>query len=99
MKKVNSVSEFESIVKEGKILIDFYADWCGPCKMMEPNMIALEKQGIAPQIIKVNVDMFESLANTFGIQSIPTLIMFEDGKEIKRQVGFQSTAALEKFVK
>jgi thioredoxin 1 len=77
-------------IKDSKytVLIDFYADWCGPCRMLGPVLdeIANEKNDIA--IGKVNVDNDRELANSFGIRSIPTMIIFKNGVEVDRMVGF-----------
>ena len=77
-------------IKDSKytVLIDFYADWCGPCRMLGPVLdeIANEKSDIT--IGKVNVDNDRELANSFGIRSIPTMIIFKNGVEVDRMVGF-----------
>ena len=78
---------FDKEVKSGRILVDFYADWCGPCKMMDIN------------ILKVNVDEYPEIARRFGIMSIPTLIIFEDGKEVAKNIGFMSKEALTEFLR
>ena len=85
---------FDEEVKSGRILVDFYADWCGPCKMMGA---VLETMDI--NILKVNVDEYPEIARRFGIMSIPTLIIFEDGKEVAKNIGFMSKEALTEFLK
>lgn len=94
MKVVNK-SEFESIVKEGVVLVDFYAEWCGPCKMIGPVLedLAGEYEGKA-EIVKVNVDNENELAAAYGVMSIPNLILFKDGKPVKQVVGYQAKNAL-----
>lgn len=77
--------DFDSLVKEGIYLIDFYADWCGPCKMLGT---VLEEVQDEINIIKVNVDSYGDLANRFKVMSIPHLIFFKDGKEVTYSVGF-----------
>ena len=86
---------FKELIKE-KVLVDFYADWCGPCKMMAKT---LEKVESNLQAVKVNVDTFEKLAREYGVMSIPTLILFENGEEVKRNVGFLDKDRLEEFLK
>ena len=85
---------FEELINK-KILVDFYANWCGPCKMIAPE---LEKVESNLKVVKVDVDEFEDLARTYGVMSIPTLILFEGGKELKRNIGFMDKDRIEKFI-
>ena len=85
---------FNELIKE-KTLVDFYANWCGPCKMIAPE---LEKVESNVKVIKVDVDEFEELARTYGVMSIPTLVLFENGKELKRTIGFVDKDKIEKFI-
>lgn len=85
---------FNELIKE-KTLVDFYANWCGPCKMIAPE---LEKVESNVKVIKVDVDEFEDLARTHGVMSIPTLVLFENGKELKRTIGFMDKDKIEKFI-
>ena len=94
MAKMYNGENFDEIIKN-RVLVDFYADWCGPCKMLGP---VLEKVNDI-DIIKVNVDMYGELSRKYGIMSIPCLILFEDGKEIKRNLGFISEDKIREFIK
>lgn len=76
--------DFDSLVKEGVHVIDFYADWCGPCKMLGSVLEDIEDT----DIIKVNVDTYTDLANKFRIMSIPHLVFYKDGEVISSSVGF-----------
>ena len=75
---------FEDLVKDGVTLVDFYADWCGPCKMMGE---ILEKTDF--NILKINTDEHNELALKFGVMSIPTVMLFKDGEEVERAIGFR----------
>ena len=86
---------FKKLIQEPTILVDFYANWCGPCKMLSP---ILEKVSSDIKVIKVDVDKFEKLSREYGIMSIPTVILFENGEEEKRNIGFMSQEQVEKFI-
>ena len=81
------------------VLVDFYADWCGPCKMMSPILqeVKLNLKD-AVKIIKVNVDQHQDLASHFMVRGVPTLMLFKEGKMLWRQSGVLSTADLVKVV-
>ena len=85
-----NVLNFEDVISEGVVLVDFYADWCGPCKMIAPVIeeIANERSDIT--VGKLNVDNDSEIAARFNVFSIPTLIIFEDGNEKTRLVGYKS---------
>lgn len=86
---------FKDQTGSGVVLVDFFATWCGPCKMMAPviDELAGEYEGKA-KIGKLDVDENNQTASQFGVQSIPTLILFKDGAEVDRMIGFQSKDAL-----
>ena len=84
---------FDELVKSGITLVDFYADWCGPCKMLGSVLETIDDNDI--KILKVNVDEYSDLANRFRIMSIPHLIFFKNGKEISSSVGFIDKGMLE----
>ena len=86
---------FEKALAEGKpMMVDFWADWCGPCKLLGPVIEGLAEDYDGKVVSgKVNVDDEPELAQKFGIMSIPTVIFFKDGKEVERKVGLQPAAA------
>ncbi len=96
--KVKNAQEFRDAIKEGKALVDFYADWCGPCKMQGPVLEQYDAGSPNAKVIKLNVDMLPELAGEFGVYSIPTLILFVNGKEAAKNVGFLPLAPLTRFI-
>lgn len=100
IKEINE-NEFENVVlkSKDKVLVDFYANWCGPCKMLRPILEELANERSDSTIVSVDVDNAEDLASKYGIISIPCLIMFKDGKEIARSVGLKSKSELEELIK
>ncbi|MEK0313564.1 thioredoxin [Cohnella sp. 56] len=95
MAVVVTKDNFNETVGEGVSLLDFWAPWCGPCKMQLPIVeeLSTELQGTAT-IAKVNVDEQPELASQFGVMSIPTLILFKDGQPVDKLVGLQSKDSL-----
>jgi len=92
-------SNFDQEIKKGVTLVDFHANWCGPCRMLAPVLEQVEKeiQGKA-EIGKVDIDEAQKVASNFQITSVPTLILFKDGKEVNRLVGLRNAAAVKEFV-
>ena len=83
-----SNENFDELIKEGKVLVDFYAEWCGPCKMISPVIEELGNERQDIKIVKVNVDEHANIAQKYGVMSIPTLIVFNHGNPVKQNVGF-----------
>ena len=87
--------EKDVVQASGKVLVDFWAPWCGPCRMQTPILEKLTASGaISAKIVKCNTDENPEVARKFGIVSIPTLILFQDGAEKERYVGVQPGAVL-----
>lgn len=85
---------FKEVISSGIWIVDFYADWCGPCKMLGPVLEQLDSN-----VLKVNVDSHESLATEFGVMSIPTICYFKDGELKNRTVGFRNKEEIEEIIK
>ncbi len=98
MKIIESVQEYDKILAENKsVLVDFYADWCGPCKMIAPVLEEVAKETPDVTVVKVNVDELGELAQRYGVMSIPTLIAFKDGQKVNQAVGFIPKPNLQKL--
>ena len=95
IKFLENESDYKEIVKEGTWLVDFYADWCGPCKMLGVELEKLEDTNI----LKVNTDQFSDLALSYGVMSIPAIFLLKDGEVVKNSVGFKTLEELNEFIK
>ncbi len=92
--QLTNASDLDDVVARYDIvLVDFYADWCGPCQMMEPTIKSLASETDAA-VLKVDVDQFQQLAGEYQVQGIPTLLVFVDGEPVERLVGAQSEQQL-----
>ena len=92
---------FDEIINGDKpVLVDFWATWCGPCKMLAPTIEELAEE-LKDEIVvaKLDVDKVQDIAMKYQVMSIPTLVLFKDGKEVKRTVGFRPKAQLLEFFK
>lgn len=96
-----TVDNFASEVSKSEkpVLIDFYADWCGPCQMLAPEVDAFAEETNDVKVCRLNVDNSSELASMYGIMSIPTLIIVNEGKEIARRVGGCEKQDIEDFCK
>jgi thioredoxin 1 len=79
---------------DGRVLVDFYADWCGPCRMIAPVLEEVAREEAGAKIVKVNVDTSPNVAGHFGIQSIPALLAFENGRVVDQHIGVASKTQL-----
>ncbi|MDM5211412.1 thioredoxin [Peribacillus sp. NJ4] len=90
---------FTTDTSEGVVLVDFWAPWCGPCKMIAPVLQELDTEiGDTAKIVKVDVDENQETAGKFGVMSIPTLIVLKDGEVVDKVVGFQPKEALAELI-
>ena len=90
--------EFNNIINEGVVFVDFFANWCGPCKMLSPIIDEVSNEITDIKFIKVDVDASPEIAQTYNIMSIPTLIIFKDGTPIAKQMGLIPKSALIDFI-
>ena len=98
--KVTSKNFEEEVLKSEKtVLIDFYADWCGPCKMLSPIIEAVANENEEIKVVKINVDNEQDLAIEYQVMSIPTIVVIKNGKETNRTVGVVDKNQIEKMVK
>lgn len=87
MKVVNSGGELAKAMESGEVIVDFYADWCGPCRAITGHLEEIDK---TIPVIKVNIDKLPNVAALYEVRSIPTLLKVSDGKEVARVVGGRS---------
>ena len=89
----------EVLSEKGKVLVDFWAAWCGPCKMLSPIVDEFAESNNDVKVCKVNVDNEQDLAARYGVMSIPTLLLFENGKLVNKSIGLVSKEKIESMVK
>ena len=89
--------DFDKLI-EKEAVVDFYATWCGPCKMFGP-VFEEVATNMDINFVKIDVDKNSDIAREYGVMTIPTVILFKDGKEVKRKVGFMSNDELTEFLK
>lgn len=94
VKHLESKEEFDNAIKS-RVLVDFYADWCGPCKRLGPVLETIDYV----DVLKVNVDSFPEIAREYGVMSIPTLIFFKDGQQLRKEIGFKTADEIHDMIK
>ena len=98
IKHIETIEQFNEEIKEGKVLVDFFATWCGPCKMLAPELEDLSREVSDLKIIKVDVDELPALAGQFRVASIPSLFLLENGKVKKSTLGYRNKNQLLDFL-
>ena len=98
LKHINNAAEFEAAIKEGTVLVDFFATWCGPCKMLAPLLEEIAEENPNVSVLKIDVDEVGVLAARYGIQSIPTLMLFKNGQRVETRIGYQNKNQLVAFI-
>ena len=98
IKIYNKDTNFEEEIKEGKVIVDFFATWCGPCKMLSPVLEDLASDRDSIDIVKVDIDESMNLARQYGIMSVPTLVLMKDGKILAKTSGFQPKDSIQRWI-
>lgn len=91
-------NNFKDLINNETVLVDFYANWCGPCKMLAPNLDELADTRSDLKIVKVNVDELSDIAKEYGVMTIPTLIMFKSGSETVKHTGYMGLEDLTEWI-
>ena len=100
LKEINGLNELDKEVKNNKkVLVDLWAPWCGPCRMLSPIVDKVSEEVSDLQVLKVNVDDNQDIAVEFNVEAIPTLLVFENGELRHKSVGFVSESKLKELVK
>ena len=98
LKHIQNKEEFDASIKEGLVLVDFFATWCGPCKMLSPVLEEIAEENPNLLVLKIDVDEVGELAARYGIQAIPTLMLFKDGQRVETRMGYQNKNQLNAFI-
>ena len=98
IRHLGNSADFEKEIQGDLVIVDFYADWCGPCQMLAPVLEQLDKE-TSIKVVKINVDDIPEIARQFRIMSIPTLMLFKDGKFVKKELGYMPIERLREFIK
>ena len=98
MRIIKTVTEYEETLKERTVLVDFFASWCGPCRMIAPILEEISEERVDVKIVKVDVDELPELARRYGIMSIPTLLLFKNGNLVSKTMGYQDKDSLNEFI-
>ena len=98
LKHINTAAEFDAEIKEGTVLVDFFATWCGPCKMLSPVLEEVAQENPNINVLKIDVDEVGELATRYGIQAIPTLMLFKNGQRVETRMGYQNKNQLQALI-
>ena len=98
MEIIKNYDKLEKLINKNNIIVDCYTNWCGPCKLFAPIFEQCEKLHENICFCKIDADASRALAKKLGVMSVPTIILFKGGKEVKRQLGFMDEETLNKFI-
>ena len=87
MNYLENIDDLENLIKEGDVLVDFFATWCGPCKMLSPVLEEIAEKFPRIKVVKVDIDRFDALTRAHGIMSVPTIEVYRNGTLVKKEVG------------
>mgnify|MGYP003328258038 CR=1 FL=1 len=101
IKEIKNAQEFDELTKKGNYIVDFFATWCGPCKMLAPNLHELDELGKlgSTNILKIDVDENRELSMRYQIQAVPTLFFMKDGQIIRKTAGYMTQDEILNFIK
>ena len=95
---IGNEENFESLVSGELTIVDFFATWCGPCKMLGPVLEELASDRSEVKIVKIDVDENPNLAKTYGVMSVPTMILFKNGESVATKIGYSPKEQLEEWI-
>jgi len=98
MEVIGNSGNFNELINDDLVLVDFFATWCGPCKMLAPLLSELASNRDGLKVVKVDVDANADLAREYGVMSIPTLVLFKSGKSVATQTGFLPKELLSRWI-
>lgn len=91
--------DLKEILKEGIVVVDFYATWCGPCKILSPIIDELSSEMSEVKFVKIDIDKHEEICREYKVMSVPTILVYENGRETKRSIGFIYKEELRDFIR
>lgn len=97
-KELENRKEFEELISDGLVIVDFFTTWCGPCKMLSPELHELGEERNDVKVIKVDCDKFVDLSSQYQIEAVPTIYYLKNGKAIKKTLGYMDKEAIERII-